>query len=209
MIEDSAITLEGELRWREAELASLKLLVSDSVAGTVRHETLLRALWTLLYAHYEGFCKFAWDLYCENLQQLGIKREACSAAIARFSLAKKFKGLRKDISDAVLWSLCVRDYSDWMKENAEFDFRLETKSNLWPDLFRSNCKEIDLPHAEVDRYELKLRVLVSRRNEIAHGKKMVIPSLSEYQPYEDAVKLVMHELAIAVMESLADKTYLK
>ena len=147
MIEDSAVTLESELRWREVELASLKLLVSESAVGTVRHATLLRALWTLLYAHYEGFCKFAWDLYCENLQQLGIRRESCSAAIARFSLTKKFKDLRKDISDAVLWSLCVSDYSDWMKENAEFDFRLEAKSNLWPDLLRSNCKEIDLPHA--------------------------------------------------------------
>jgi len=51
--------LEQDLNWREAELASLKVLVAEATAGTVSHQALLRALWAMLYAHYEGFCKFS------------------------------------------------------------------------------------------------------------------------------------------------------
>ncbi len=59
---DWAKQLGDDLTWREAELASLKLLVSEAEIGSVRRASLLRAIWVLLYAHYEGFFKFAWDL---------------------------------------------------------------------------------------------------------------------------------------------------
>jgi hypothetical protein len=96
-----------------------------------------------------------------------------------------------------------------MKEQLTFELSLETDSNLWPNLLRDNSTEVDLPHKKVDEHELKLKALVARRNEIAHGKKMVIASLAEYQPYEDAAILVMHELAVAVLECLEKKTYLR
>jgi len=201
--------LEDELNWREAELASLKMLVLDSQAGSVRRQSLLRALWTLLYAHYEGFCKFAWDFYLENLEHLGLKREDCCTAIARFSLAKRFKELRGDTSDESLWEACGDDFDEWMKQALQFELRLETNYNLWPNLLRRNSSKIDLPSEVVSVNELKLKTLVARRNDIAHGKKMVISSLDEYKLYEDAAVLVMHELAVAVLDCLENKTYLK
>lgn len=51
--------LEDDLDWRQAELASLKSQVIKATNGSVMHQVLLRAMWALLYAHYEGFCKFA------------------------------------------------------------------------------------------------------------------------------------------------------
>ena len=51
--------LEEDLQWREAELVSLKLVAAAAEAGTVRHDATLRALMALLYAHYEGYCRFA------------------------------------------------------------------------------------------------------------------------------------------------------
>jgi hypothetical protein len=96
-----------------------------------------------------------------------------------------------------------------MKQNLSFEMRLETKSNLWPDLLKENSAAVDLPFAMVDKNELKLKALVSRRNEIAHGKKMIVATLEEYKPYEDAALLVMHELAVAVLDCLEKQTYLK
>jgi hypothetical protein len=55
---------------------------------------------------------------------------------------------------------------------------------------------------------VKLKSLVARRNEIAHGQKMTISSLTEYQEYENAAIVVMHELAISVLEALESKCYL-
>jgi len=55
----------------------------------------------------------------------------------------------------------------------------------------------------------QLNKLVNQRNEIAHGKKLVISTLAEYQPYEEAAFLVMHELGVAVVECLEKKDYLE
>lgn len=206
---DASTMLEQDLRWREAEIASLKVLTSKSIKGSVQQLALLRALWAMLYAHYEGFCKFAWDLYLEKLTQLALSRGTCRVPIARFSLAKRFRELRGDLSADALWSLCTRDFTTWMQQPLTFDVRLETDSNLWPELLVENSAAVDLPSEKVSEHEFKLKALVSRRNEIAHGKKMVIQTLEEYQPYEEAVFLVMHELAVAVLDCLESKKYLK
>jgi len=202
-------TLEDELGWREAEIASLKLMAREAPKGSVRQRALLRALWTMLYAHYEGFCKFAWDFYLEALEAAEVSRQSCCVPIAKFSLAKRFREIRGDLSTDALWSLCTNDFAEWMKEQPNFELRLETNSNLWPSLLKKNSSAVALPTEMVDQNDLKLRALVSRRNEIAHGKKMVIETLEEYQPYEEAVLLVMHELAVAVLNCLENKTYLK
>jgi len=62
------VVLEKDLQWREAELASLKRLAINATSNSVTHQSLLRALWALLYAHYEGFTKFAWDTLLDHIQ---------------------------------------------------------------------------------------------------------------------------------------------
>lgn len=62
------VVLERDLKWREAELASLKRLAITSSTETVAYQGLLRALWALLYAHYEGFTKFCWDTVLDHIQ---------------------------------------------------------------------------------------------------------------------------------------------
>lgn len=206
---DCAKQLEEDLSWREAELASLKLLVSDATVGSVRHTSLLRALWVMLYAHYEGFFKFAWDLYLEQLEQLGVTRGQSTDSLARFSLSKNFRALRADLSPKSLWGCFTCDFGAWMKDQLRFEVRLETNSNLWPGLAKENSIEVGLPTTKLDAYEVELRALVSRRNDIAHGKSMVVRDLAEYQKYEDAATLAMHELAVAVLEALEQKQYLR
>lgn len=201
--------LENDLSWREAEIASLKLLIADAKPGSVRERSLLRALWTMLYAHYEGFFKFAWDFYLDTLQSFGLSRAEAVDAVARFSLAKEFRVLRGNLSSEALWSCFIADFDQWMRDRLTFDIKLETNSNLWPSVALKNSQQVGLPSAQVENNDLKLRSLVARRNEIAHGKQLVIKSLSEYQPYEDAVVLAMHELAVGVIEALEDRKYLK
>ena len=56
--------------------------------------------------------------------------------------------------------------------------------------------------------EGRLKALVSRRNSIAHGQKMIVRDLEEYAQYETAALLVMHELAVEVLSALETKSYL-
>lgn len=201
--------IENDLTWRESELATLKTLAVAATAGTVRQQALLRAIWALLYAHYEGFCKFAWDTYLDNVLAASPQRLKCIDQVARFSLADSFKKLRGDTSIESLWTFCSTDFASILAQQVEFGVRLETNSNLWPDLCRRNSAAVGLPHAAVDRQETRLKSLVSRRNEIAHGQPLVVRSLAHYQEYEDAAFDVMYELAEAIVDFLDNRSYLK
>ena len=203
-----ADAIESDLAWREAELGSLKLLAAREDQKSVRYRALLRALWCLLYAHYEGFFKYTWDLYLETIERLAVPRRDATEELARFSLKTEFKTMKGDLSDAKLWSYFTSDFASWMAQAMTFNCKLETDSNLWPSVARKNLTAVGLPCSVIDANELKLSALVTRRNDIAHGKPMVIKTLSDYQPYEDAAVLAMHELGIAVLESVESKAYL-
>jgi hypothetical protein len=47
-----------------------------------------------------------------------------------------------------------------------------------------------------------MKSLVSRRNDIAHRKNMTIRSVKEYIEHEHSTLVVLHELAVQVLEIL-------
>ncbi|VXD18864.1 MAE_28990/MAE_18760 family HEPN-like nuclease [Planktothrix paucivesiculata] len=201
--------LENDLSWREAELVSLKLQVLKTTKGSVIYQALLRALWAMLYAHYEGFCKFAWDLYLEELQKLGIKRKDCREEIAKLSLQKYLNSFKWDLSIDSFWEFGQTGFQKMLEEDLDFSTKLDTESNLYPNLLKKNSIQVCLNYQLVEKYEIELKALVKRRNHIAHGKKMIIKDLQEYKKYEDAAIEVMHELAISIVDCLDNKSYLK
>jgi hypothetical protein len=205
---DWAGQIESDLKWREAEIGSLKLLAASFPTDSNRQRALLRALWAMLYAHYEGFCKFCWDLFLTAIESDGPARKELREPIAKFSLLKIFKTLRGDSSDDMLWDFFHRDLTAHLAAPATFPVKLETQSNLWAKFAIANNDAIGLSCPLFAQLKAQLNKLVNQRNEIAHGKKLVISTLAEYQPYEEAAFLVMHELAVGVVECLEKKNYL-
>ncbi|MFZ1028233.1 MAG: MAE_28990/MAE_18760 family HEPN-like nuclease, partial [Limnoraphis robusta] len=136
--------LEEDLNWREAELAILRKEAFAASKDTDRSRVLLRALWAMLYAHYEGFCKFAWDLYLDELQKAGIKRKDCKDEIAKLSLQKQFKSLKGDLSPESLWNFGQTGFRTMLEDNLDFQVKLETQSNLYPKLFKDNSIKVCL-----------------------------------------------------------------
>lgn len=198
--------VEADLRWREAELAALKTLCAKSSGDSQR--AVLRALWAMMYAHYEGFHKFCWDLLLDGVQREGLVRGAVSDTFAKLSLVSVFKKFRGDTSPDGIWDFVRTQMAIEMGALASFPDKLETQSNLWPNVARDNNLKVNISCGYLDSHETKLKLIVSRRNEIAHGKKLVVEKLSEYQEYENSALLVMHELALAVIDCLDKKSYL-
>jgi hypothetical protein len=117
--------------------------------------------------------------------------------------------MRGDMSPLKMWEFCQIGFNSLLEENLDFEVKLETESNLWPNIFKENTLIAGLNCTLVDQYEIELRALVSRRNGIAHGQKMIIKDLNEYQKYEKAALEVMHDLAISIVDCLDKKLYLK
>jgi MAE_28990/MAE_18760-like HEPN len=199
--------IEADLKWREAELGSLKIQAAASPAKSDRQRALLRALWTMLYAHYEGFSKFCWDLFLDQIEKDGCLRSEAVECIARLSLQKVFQKFRGDLSPEAIWIFIRDTMPQEMSRPITFPARLETKSNLWPSLLRENVTALGIAVGQIDEHERHLGALVGRRNEIAHGKKLVVDSLDEYSEYEKVVMLVLHELAVAIVDHLDRRAF--
>ena len=207
--------LEEDIDWRFEELASLKLQIAGHGKGTTTYRSLLRAMWAMLYAHYEGFCLFALRVYLDQLEKLGLKREECKEALVVFSFEKEFRQFRGDTSSPNCFKFFAQKLGLLLKSNLEFvrndenEYDLTGRSNLYPKHLTENCNAVCLTVPVIATYEDKLRALVGRRNGIAHGKKIIIATLEDYQLYEEAASNVMLGIAYAIIDAMSNKTFLK
>lgn len=201
--------LEKDLLWREAELSSLKRLAITASPGSTTHRSLLRALWALLYAHFEGFTKFCWDTIFDHIQTDKPLNSELVEKFALLALEHDFKGLRGSLDGPAIWRFFRMELPVALSKHAEFpgNLRLKTQSNLWPDVFERESQKIGITCSELDKNRLRIQTLVARRNDIAHGKSMTIATVNEYHEYENATICLMHELALKAMEIVEGKLY--
>jgi len=206
---DSSRILEEDLNWREAELASLKRLAIVNSENEIVLRSMLRACWAILYAHFEGFTKFCWDLVLDQVQSQNITVQELSERFQILALEKSFRNLRGNSSSNYLWRFFHSALPSEIQQIATFppECRLETECNLWPNVFERECEKIGVISSELRSYRPRIKALVSRRNDIAHGKNMIVNSIEEYSEYENATLLVLHDLAIQVLEIIEKKSY--
>ena len=203
--------LEQDLKWREAELASLKRLAINATTEQVAYRALLRAMWALLYAHFEGFTKFCWDTVLDHVQSAAVPTGELDTKFALLALEPKFKNHRANLDSNSILSFFEVGLPQALLAAAEFpeDSRLKTDSNLWPNIFERESERLGIQCDELQKHRSRIKALVARRNDIAHGKNMVIATVAEYHEYENATLCLMHELAIKSIEIVDGKVYEK
>jgi hypothetical protein len=201
--------LESDLDWRTAELVSLKRLAINAEKGSTAHRSLLRAMWAMLYAHFEGFTKFCWDTILDHIQNENLTKGQLSDEFALITLEKEFRLLRGALSGQAIMKFIRSDINVAFGSSVEFpdEVRLKTNSNLWPNVFEDESQKNGIVCEELDKHRQKIKSLVARRNEIAHGKSMTIESVEEYHIYEDATLCIMNELAIKIIEIINARQY--
>lgn len=201
--------IEEDLGWRESEMASLKLLLASSSTGSDRQRALLRACSAMLYAHYEGFCKFCWALLLDEVGQEGRRKEDLVDALGKRAMVDVFRQLRGNLCDDNIWLFATKTFHDARHSIAGSFEEVDTRSNLWPDLAQRINSSVGLACPLFSKHESELKQLVGRRNKIAHGAKLEIEDLEQFQKLEHAAVIVMHELALAVADCLNRKSYIR
>jgi hypothetical protein len=201
--------IEEDLGWRESEMASLKLLLASSITGSDRQRALLRACSAMLYAHYEGFCKFCWALLLEEVGRQRPRKQDLVAALEKRAMADVLRQLRGNMCDDNIWLFATKTFHDARHAVASSFEEVDTQSNLWPDLAERINSSVGLECPLFSTHKSELKQLVGRRNKIAHGAKLEIEDLEQFQKLEHAAVIVMHELALAVADSLSRKSYLR
>lgn len=199
--------IEQDLAWRESEMGSLKLLLASAPDGSDRQRALLRACSAMVYAHYEGFSKFCWTLMLNTIAAQTCLKRDLAEPLAKRAMAAVFRTLRGDTSTGCLWNFATTVFHAEMAQTANFPDEIDTKSNLWPNVSQEINESVGLECPLLGLHSNEIGLLVNRRNKIAHGEKLEISNLEQFQKSEHSAILVMHELAIAVVNCLDDRSY--
>ncbi|GAB2797680.1 hypothetical protein GCM10027040_25440 [Halomonas shantousis] len=186
----------------------MKALLVKTKENSRTRSAMLRACTAFIYAHYEGFCKFSWETYLDEIEQdASLVVEKMVPDLVLLALRKLFKEARGNLSDEALWSLAHASLPAKLGLQPRFHIRPETDSNLWPNLLGDNLKCMGLVSEELEKYSTSLRSLVGKRNGIAHGERLTIKDIDEFVRYENAALVVMHDIALTMIDSIENRSY--
>lgn len=193
--------IERDLDWREKELALLRVRLADRGGHETEKRVLFRAAWALLYAHYEGFTKFALTVYFEELGKSGQPCAQLPLLTQCFALRPELRRMKKKPDLEFLES--ILDFEGAHLTSPATFPSVETQSNLWPAVLEELLAYADIELPSLQMHSWKLKTLVSRRNKIAHGERHIIQDLPYYIQFEDAFKIVSYELAYEIDRKFA------
>lgn len=198
--------IEVDLDWREKELAILRKQLFQTASGSPQERTFLRTNLAMIYAHYEGFCKFALGVYIDALERLAIKRIDLKWPIASQSLRKLYVEMRSIADPVEFFTKFFTEMDSHFKQKAEYE-RPDNIANLWPDLLMRWQTNLGLQCISVRSEKARLDSLVTSRNQIAHGKKLTVASRAELDKHLHAATLAMHEVAVGIADALENRLY--
>jgi hypothetical protein len=181
-----------DLEWRQGEIAGMRIILSSLSISDGQRKALLRAAWAMLYAHYEGFCKEALTAYFNVIENSGATNSVLPEKTKIHALSHHLKKARTMGDEELLGEIFVFS-SKYIDSRPKFP-DVDTQSNLWPNVLKGLLELADLSAKKVDEHSAKLKTLVARRNQIAHGKDNFIEDIKYYLTFESAVYDVMYDL---------------
>jgi RiboL-PSP-HEPN len=223
-IEDILTELEREQTWRYDEIRFFQN--QSTQVSDVRQNQFRRVIILLLYAHFEGFCKFAFTLYVNNINAAHIKCEEANYAIAAASLSDLFNALQDSDRKCSVFRNALPEETkihkfarqrDFLEQSDEFDNRIvrisetlvDTESNLKPIVLQKILYRLGFPHDRLNSVDGEINQLLNYRNKIAHGESTSGIDVQEYFRLRDASFNIMNEVKKLVSEALQERHYLR
>ena len=211
-----------EYRWRKAEILFFEDQMkrfSKSTAGMIERDKYRKSLILVLYSHFEGYCKFMFQLYIDAINRERIKCKFASHQIVAATLDIEFKDLinPKKKSRVFPKVLTVEDALHPFARRAEFleeignfmekvviipDDVIDLESNLKPIVIRKNLYKLGLSHELFDSLEGEVSQLLTIRNGIAHGNFLQGVPQNRYKNVRTACFDIMNTLRIKILDAL-------
>ncbi len=194
--------------WRLKEISSLKTAIRKSSSN--EQTALLRAFVALLYAHWEGHVKFCATSYFEFLTLKKLRfsqlrgqmyRNYFMAKLDALSLQKSSLAQKCSLIDEILTSANDR----FSRINPRL---VDTGSNLKFEILMNICQICDVDRALfADDEDFLDRVVLKRRNSIAHGEEIYI-GLDELDPVSEKALELMRKFRDALQNKVALREFL-
>lgn len=217
--------LEEEMSWRSQEIIFFQNQCS-LITKREDQDKFRRALVLLLYANFEGLCKFSFLLYVSAINSENIPCCDATYAIAAASLSDVFQYLRdgngkaKDFrkeglpDDRSLHKFArdrefLEKATQIMKRKVEIrDDVVDAESNLNPEVLRKILFRLGLPHDQFSDIEGSIQELLRVRNNIAHGATRDGVSEKLYTRLRDSAFAVMNAIIQRMAEAFTERRFL-
>ncbi len=198
--------LDEELAWRKKELAVIKSLVTEKSSRKDLVNCHIRCGVALIYAHWEGFIKAAGSAYLTFI---------ASQRLTYLELAKNFiaVAVQRSLNEAGLSNklaiyVQITDFfTNGLTDRCILPLEVQTKSNLSSEVLREVVYTLGLDYKE---YETKAKLidetLLKSRNEIAHGKYLLI-SVEQFTDLHSAVIELLDLFSNQISNAASTKAY--
>lgn len=164
--------LQQDRAWRLQELASV---VSSLESSNVNEYSYVRVGITLLYAHWEGFIKYAAECYAKYVAGCDVDFSSLSPPLFAMELRRRVNamGRKRNISDFINLCIFVREGCDSKCETDlcnEVTSRDYLRGNLRSHVLKEIIFSLGLDYTPFAYYRNLIdKQLVDERNLIAHG----------------------------------------
>lgn len=217
--------IEQELTWRKDEMRFFRNQLFN-INKESRMEKYRKSLIVMLYSHFEGFCKFCFLLYVNEINKTKILREEASTKIVAASMNKVFDSYEntrrkskifkksfpddKTIHNFFRRISLLSEFNNFMKKEVDIpDTIVNTEANLHYNVLQKNLYKLDFDYKCFKVYKKDINKLVHLRNNIAHGSSQTGFSEKDYNKLEESIFNIMEELLKLIIKNLDNKTYLK
>jgi hypothetical protein len=215
--------LESEQTWRQDEIRFLRNQLA-SFSNARQKMQFRRSLVVMLYAHYEGFCKFALERYVKAINAARLTCADATPAVVAGTWHQLFTAVESGDRKAKIFKSTLphderlhrfarrREFVEKLDELVKMpidvpDGTVDTESNLWPIVMRKNLFLVGLDHDAFSKHDGQIQTLMNRRNNIAHGAEREGLRADDYEKLEKSVLKIMDDLMDLVMDAISKEAF--
>lgn len=196
--------IDQDFIWRKKELTHLKFLLDSAKGRGDREATVLRGGVTLLYAHWEGFVKFAALAYLEYVASQRLRFDELAPAFLALaarpilSAATGAKRIRAHLDVAKFFRAGLSE-----KSTIPYKDGVTTKANLSSDVLAEITDTLGLDFTPFrTKANLIDETLLRTRNTVAHGEYLLL-TIERYEQLAQEVLAMMENFRTQVQNAAA------
>lgn len=207
-IEELCGFIDKDLEIRKRELSTLKFAIDT--ARSSHRGALRRAVFLLIYSHWEGFFRTCATAYCHYVAHCRIAYENIRPNFIALSLVARVEQLRDAKRSAFIVEL-VTDLLTRTVSTEAFSWteELDTRSNLDSNVLRELLLLIGIDHSPYVIHQKFLdHNLVGLRNQVAHGQLAPVVEV-EFEEAMETVRTLLELFRNDVQNAAVQNRYMR
>lgn len=218
--------IEMDYTWRYNEIIFLRNILSD-IPKEDKKDIYRKSLITMLYAHFEGFCKFVFSYYIEKINAQKYYRKELSPSLIAASMKHEFDAYANKDKKCKIFKTQLPDDSKLHEFSRRKDFVcafqgfleeiayipddvVDTESNLKPIVLKKILFHLGFDVFIAQEFADTINCLLKYRNSVAHGENSIRMGISgkDYADIESQIFELMQKIKELVAHALRDEIFL-